>query len=204
MTRETYRDPRPGRPNPEERKKTTQHVSKKLATSPAEYKAFKRSVEDRESAMPEKTKQMRRPHMKVSEAMTSEVDIIDPNAAIRDAARRMRDDNVGALPVGENDRLIGMVTDRDIVVRGVAENRLSGATSVRDVMSEHIYYCFEDDDLERAATIMAEHQVRRLPVLNRNKRLVGIIAMADLARLPGEAAHQAIEGVSEPSDQPRR
>jgi CBS domain-containing protein len=142
--------------------------------------------------------------MKVSEAMTPQVDIIDPNAAVRDAARRMRDDNVGALPVGENDRLIGMVTDRDIVVRAVAENRLGGTTSVRDVMSEHIYYCFEDDDLERAAEIMAEHQVRRLPVLNRQKRLVGIVALADLARQPAEAAHQALEGVSQPSDQPRR
>jgi CBS domain-containing protein len=142
--------------------------------------------------------------MKVSEAMTSEVDIIDPNAAVRDAARRMRDDNVGALPVGENDRLIGMVTDRDIVVRGVAENRLGGTTSVRDVMSEHVYYCFEDDDLEQAAGIMAEHQVRRLPVLNRNKRLVGIVALADLALTPTEAGHRALQGVSEPSDQPRR
>ena len=142
--------------------------------------------------------------MKISEAMTSQVDVIDPNTAVRDAARRMRDDNVGALPVGENDRLIGMVTDRDIVVRGVAENRLDGTTSVRDLMSEHVYYCFEDDDLEKAAQIMAEHQVRRLPVLNRQKRLVGIVALADLALIPTEASHHALRGVSEPSDQPRR
>lgn len=142
--------------------------------------------------------------MKVSEAMTPEVDIIDPNAAVRDAARRMRDDNVGALPVGENDRLIGMVTDRDIVVRGVAENRLGGTTAVRDVMSEHVYYCFEDDDLNHAAQIMAEHQVRRLPVLNRNKRLVGIVSLADLALNATEAGQHALQGVSEPSDQPRR
>jgi CBS domain-containing protein len=142
--------------------------------------------------------------MKVSEAMTREVDIIDPNAAVRDAARRMRDDNVGALPVGENDRLIGMVTDRDIVVRGVAEDRVGGNTSVRDVMSEHVYYCFDDDDLEQAAQIMAKHQVRRLPVLNRNKRLVGIVALADLAMTPTEASHQALQGISEPSDEPRR
>jgi CBS domain-containing protein len=142
--------------------------------------------------------------MKVSEAMTPGVGIIDPNSAVRDAARRMRDDNVGALPVGENDRLIGMVTDRDIVVRGVAENRLGGTTSVRDVMSEHVYYCFEDDDLEQAAQIMAEHQVRRLPVLNRDKRLVGIVALADLALTPTDAGQRALHGVSEPSDQPRR
>jgi CBS domain-containing protein len=148
--------------------------------------------------------QIRRFKMKVSEAMTLEVDIIDPNAAVREAAQRMRDANVGALPVGENDRLIGMVTDRDIVVRAVAENRQGGTTSVRDVMSERVYYCFQDDDLERAAQIMAEHQVRRLPVLNRDKRLVGIVALADLARIPAEAAHKALEGISERSDQPRR
>lgn len=142
--------------------------------------------------------------MRVNEAMTRNVDIIDPNAAVRDAARRMRDGNVGSLPVGENDRLIGMVTDRDIVVRSVAENRPTSNTAIREVMSEHVYYCFEDDDIKRAAEIMAEHQVRRLPVLNRNKRLVGIVALADLARIPAEAAHEALKGVSEPSDQPRR
>jgi CBS domain-containing protein len=142
--------------------------------------------------------------MKVSEAMTREVEIIDPNAAVGDAARRMRDDNVGALPVGENDRLIGIVTDRDIVVRGVADNRLGGTTAVRDVMSEHVYYCFDDDDLEQAAKIMAEHQVRRLPVLNQDKRLVGIVALADLALTPTEASHAALKGISEPSNQPRR
>src|SRR5688500_13816989 len=120
--------------------------------------------------------------MRVNEAMTRGVEVVDPNTAVRDAARRMRDDNVGSLPVGENDRLIGMVTDRDIVVRSVAENRPPGNTAVREVMSEHVYYCYEDDDIEQAAQIMAEHQVRRLPVLNRNKRLVGIVALADLAR----------------------
>jgi CBS domain-containing protein len=142
--------------------------------------------------------------MKVSAAMTREVEIIDPNAAVGEAARRMRDDNVGALPVGENDRLIGMVTDRDIVVRAVADNRMGGNAAVREVMSEHVYYCFEDDDVERAAEIMAQHQVRRLPVLNRNKRLVGIVALADLALTPTEASHAALRGISEPSDQPRR
>jgi CBS domain-containing protein len=142
--------------------------------------------------------------MKVSEAMTREVEIIAPNAAVGEAARRMRDDNVGALPVGENDRLIGIVTDRDIVVRGVAEDRLGGSTAVRDVMSEHVYYCFDDDDLEQAAKIMAEHQVRRLPVLNQDKRLVGIVALADLALTPTEASHAALKGISEPSNQPRR
>src|SRR5215208_7677317 len=98
--------------------------------------------------------------MQVREIMTPDVQIADPNMTIRDAARKMRADNIGALPVGENDRLIGMVTDRDIVVRAVAEERSAGNTTVREVMSEHICYCFEDDDLEQAANVMAEHQVR--------------------------------------------
>ena len=86
----------------------------------------------------------------------------------------------------------------------VAENRLGSGATVRDVMSEHVYYCFEDDGLEQAASLMAEHQVRRLPVLNRNKRLVGIVALADLARTGDNASKEALEGVSQPSDEQRR
>jgi CBS domain-containing protein len=142
--------------------------------------------------------------MQVQELMSRSVDIIDPNSTIRDAARKMRADNVGALPVGENDRLVGMVTDRDIAVRAVAEERAPGTTSVREVMSEKVAYCYEDDDAERAAKVMTDHQVRRLPVLNRDKRLVGIVSLADLARHDGGAAGHALEGVSEESDQPRR
>ena len=138
--------------------------------------------------------------MQVQEIMTRGVDVVDPNMTIRDAARRMREDNVGALPVGENDRLVGMVTDRDIVMRAVADERRPGTTAVRDVMSEGVCYCFEDDNLERAAQVMAEHQVRRLPVLNRDKRLVGFVALADLARSDSSAAQRALEGVSEPNE----
>lgn len=142
--------------------------------------------------------------MRVQEIMTRNAEIIDPNMAIREAARMMRADNLGALPVGENDRLIGMVTDRDIVMRAVAEDRPSGATSVRDVMSERIYYCFEDDDIDTAAEVMADHQIRRLPVLNRDKRLVGMVTLADLARCGADAEKVALEGICEPSSEPRR
>lgn len=142
--------------------------------------------------------------MKIQEIMTQSVDLIDPNTTIRDAAIRMRDDNVGALPVGENDRLIGMVTDRDIVVRGLATDSHGGTMAVRDVMSEGIYYCFADDDLNEAGRVMADHQVRRLPVLNRDKRLVGIVALADLARSDDGAARTAVEGVSEGTRTERR
>jgi len=143
--------------------------------------------------------------MQVHQIMSQPVDVINPNTTSREAARRMRDENIGSLPVGENDQLIGMVTDRDIVARAVAENSLPSNTAVRTVMSEGIYYCFEDDTLEEAARIMAEHQVRRLPDLNRNQQLVGIIAVADIARTSDrEAEDTAIEGVSQPSNQPRR
>jgi CBS domain-containing protein len=142
--------------------------------------------------------------MQVHDAMTPEARIIDPNAHISDAARVMREENIGALPVGENDRLIGMVTDRDIAMRGVADGQ-TGNTAVRDVMSERIYYCFEDDDLNHAASIMAEHQIHRLPVLNRDKRLVGMLALADIARSNDtEAMKTALVGISEPTEQPRR
>jgi CBS domain-containing protein len=136
--------------------------------------------------------------------MTDHVELIDPNTMIRDAAQKMRADNLGALPVGENGRLIGMVTDRDIVVRAVAENRAPGNTSVREVMSDGVYFCFNDADIQQAADVMAEHQVRRLPVLNRDNRLVGIVALADLGNARTNAAATALQGISEPTDQPRR
>jgi len=141
--------------------------------------------------------------MQIADIMTRDVTLTDPNTTIRDAARKMRDENIGALPVGENDRLVGMVTDRDIAVRGVAEERAPGNCTVRECMSETVYYVFEDEDEARVADVMAEHQVRRLPVLNRDKRLVGIVAVADLARNAGEPTRQAVEGVSQPSQAPR-
>jgi CBS domain-containing protein len=142
--------------------------------------------------------------MQVYDIMTPTVHIADPNMTIRDAARCMRADDVGALPVGENDRLVGMVTDRDIVVRAVAEARSPGNTTVREVMSKGICYCFEDDDAEGAAQVMAKHQVRRLPVLNRDKRLVGVVALADLGRSEDEAAQGALTDISEPTGKERR
>ncbi len=141
--------------------------------------------------------------MQVHDIMSSNVHLANPNMSICDAAREMRAENIGALPVGENDRLIGMVTDRDIVVRAVAEERSARNTTVRDVMSDGICYCFEDDDVKEAASVMAEHQIRRLPVLNRDKRLVGVLALADLRKADG-AGSKALKGISQPSDQPRK
>lgn len=142
--------------------------------------------------------------MQVQEIMRANVHMADPNMTICEAARRMRANNIGALPIGENDRLIGMVTDRDIVVRAIAENRSPTDTTVREVMSEGVCYCFEDDDVAGAAQVMAKYQVRRLPVIDRNKRLVGFVALADLGRIEHTAAQGALKGISEPTDKERQ
>lgn len=118
--------------------------------------------------------------MKVSEYMTRDVRTISPDKTIREAAQVMAAMDVGALPVGADDRLLGMITDRDIAVRAVAEG-CSCDTPIRDVMSQDVKYCFEDEEDHHVAANMGDIQVRRLPVLNRSKRLVGIVALSDLA-----------------------
>ena len=136
--------------------------------------------------------------MKVSEAMSRDVRVASPNQSICDAAKAMAEIDVGALPVGENDRLVGMITDRDIAVRAVAARKGSD-TPVRDVMSTDVKYCFEDEDLEHVAANMGDVRIRRLPVVNRDKRLVGIVSLGDVAMVEGRgAAGEAIKGVSRP------
>jgi CBS domain-containing protein len=137
--------------------------------------------------------------MRVNEAMTADVQIANPNQSIQDAARMMAAIDAGVLPVGENDRLVGIITDRDIAVRAVAKG-LSPSTKVREVMSEgEVMYCYEDEDVDDVAHNMADIKVRRLPVLNRAKRLVGIISLGDIAVADGpDSAGDAICGISEP------
>jgi len=137
--------------------------------------------------------------MRVSEAMTRQVKICTPGQSIREVARTMAEIDAGAMPVGENDRLIGMITDRDIAIRGVAQGK-GPDTPVREVMSEHVEYCYDDEDLGRVAEGMADVRVRRLPVVNREKRLVGILSLGDVARKVdhGELVAQAVAGVSMP------
>jgi CBS domain-containing protein len=112
--------------------------------------------------------------------MTREVQIVDPNDSLVGAAKAMATLDAGALPVGENDRLVGMITDRDIAVRGVAAGMGPNA-KVGDVMNSEVKYCFEDQEVDEVLGIMADLQVRRLPVLSRGKRLVGIVSLGDLA-----------------------
>lgn len=137
--------------------------------------------------------------MRVSECMTRDVRMISPDATIGDAARLMADTDTGILPISENDKLIGMITDRDIAIRGVARGKDPETTKVRHVMSAEVKYCFDDDELEDVLQNMGDLQVRRLPVISRAKRLVGIISLGDLAANGApEAAGDALSQISQP------
>ncbi len=136
--------------------------------------------------------------MKVGKVMCTDVQLIHPDETLRHAATLMKEIDAGALPVGEDDKLVGMVTDRDIAIRGIAEGKGPDA-KVRQVMTQEVRYCFEDEDVAHVTENMAELQVRRLPVMSRDKRLVGIVALADLATegsLPKTA--RALHGISQP------
>ena len=136
--------------------------------------------------------------MQIGEAMTNDVRTIKPSQSIREAARLMAQIDCGVLPVGDDDRLVGMITDRDIAIRAVAQGK-SPDTLVSDVMSKQVMYCFADEELEDVATNMADIQVRRLAVLDREKNLVGIVSLADIALVDGpENVGQALCGISEP------
>jgi CBS domain-containing protein len=139
--------------------------------------------------------------MRISKVMHRDVQIIGPKESLRNAAEMMKKLDAGVLPVSEHDKLIGMITDRDIAIRGIAEGKGPDAT-VQDVMSHEVKYCFEDEEVAHVVENMAELQVRRLPVMNRDKRLVGIVSLGDLAiqgSLPKTA--RALHGISQPGGQ---
>lgn len=139
--------------------------------------------------------------MQLKDVMTQDVEIVETDMTLQDAASRMDELNVGVLPVREGDQLVGMLTDRDITVRAVAAGRDPKQTKVGEIMSPDLIYCYEDQDVKDAAEMMATHQVRRLPVLSRDQQLVGIVSLGDLAvdvandQLTGEA----LEEISEPA-----
>ena len=142
---------------------------------------------------------------KVSEVMTRAVDVISPEATLDEAAERMKRLDVGPLPVCDGDRLLGMITDRDITVRATAESRDPTTTRVSEIMTPEVVFTYEDEDVKNAAQLMQEHQLRRLVVLNRDKKLVGIVSLGDLAvetkddKLKG----QVLEDVSKPAEPQR-
>jgi CBS domain-containing protein len=138
--------------------------------------------------------------MLVKDIMSRDVQVTQPHTTLREAAELMRVLDVGPLPVCDGDRLVGIVTDRDIAVRAVAEGQDCWEGRVRDVMSTDIAYCFEDDDIAIAARQMKEKQLRRLLVLNRDKRLVGIVSLGDLAVHTGASrvSGETLQAVSQP------
>ena len=138
--------------------------------------------------------------MDVREVMTPDVVIASPDDTLQHAAEMMVDIDSGILPVGEKDRLVGMLTDRDITVRAVAAGKAPAECKVREVMSPEIKYIYEDESLEDAARNMSQLQIRRLPVLNREKRLVGIVSLSDLARKEANTA-KALRGIARRSEQ---
>lgn len=135
--------------------------------------------------------------MLVREAMSSDVKTVAPDATIREAARLMGEHDIGALPVSDGVRLAGMVTDRDIAVRAVAIGR-GPDTPVSEVMTLDVLYCHEDEDIGTIAENLAEKQVRRLPVVDTDKKLIGIISLADIADARADEAGEALEGITRP------
>ena len=136
----------------------------------------------------------------VKDVMSRDVQVVSPNVSIRDAALQMLKGNFGMMPVGENDIMIGAISDRDIAIRAVAEGKDCNA-KVRDVMSDGIIWAYEDDSVEKAAKLMSDHQIRRLPVVNSGKRLVGIVALGDFAIEVSDIdiAGEALSEISKPA-----
>ena len=135
--------------------------------------------------------------MKVRDAMHKGVQWVDPETTVPELARTMRKHDIGALPVGENDRLIGMVTDRDIVCRGFANGKHVDALTARDVMSKGIVFCRDDEELDDAMHIMEQKQIRRLPVINDKKRMVGILSLGDISHASAlELSGEVLQAVS--------
>jgi CBS domain-containing protein len=143
--------------------------------------------------------------MQIKEVMTRDVEVIRPDDSIQEAARKMKDLDVGAIPVCDGERLVGMITDRDITIRATAEGRDPSNTTAQETMTPEIYYCFENQNIEDAALLMMEKQIRRLPILDDNKKLVGIISLGDVAEdvEDDEIAGTTLEEISRPSEPDR-
>jgi CBS domain-containing protein len=142
--------------------------------------------------------------MKISEVMTRDVKTVRPDQTAKEAATFMLDEDAGSMPVSDGDKLVGMLTDRDIAVRGVAQG-YGPDTPISQIMSENVVSAHEDDDVQDIATKMSRAQVRRIPVLDSNDRICGIVSLGDLSREADEdCAEQALQGVSAPGDKHRQ
>lgn len=138
--------------------------------------------------------------MKVDQVMTKDVQIASPEDTLQEVAKLMERDDFGMMPVGENDRLVGMLSDRDITIRAVARGLRPDQCKVREIMSSDIKYVYDDEAVEDAANSMSKLQLRRLPVLNRDKRLVGIVSLGDLSLKKLRVAGQALNSISRPNE----
>ena len=142
--------------------------------------------------------------MKISEVMTRDVKTVCPDQTAKEAATFMLDEDAGSMPVSDGDKLVGMLTDRDIAVRGVAQG-YGPDTPISQIMTENVVSAHEDDDVQDIATKMSRAQVRRIPVLDSNDRICGIVSLGDLSREADEdCAEQALQGVSAPGDKHRQ
>jgi len=137
--------------------------------------------------------------MQIHEIMTENPKCVGPEASLQEIAREMRDNNYGFLPVCDNERLVGTITDRDLVVRGLAEGKGLDSLHAKDVMTEKVLYCYDDDDIQKAADSMSDQKIHRLIVLNHDKKLKGVVSMKDLScrchddKLCGEVIHHICE-----------
>lgn len=142
--------------------------------------------------------------MQVNQIMTREAEIVDPNRPIEVVARLMRADNLGALPVGENDRLVGMITDRDITVRSVAAGQSPDQTCVSDVMSTDVRTCYSNQSVDEVMQEMGNVQIRRVPVIDeQSHRMVGIVSLGDLAMHHEQGVEDTLERISGPGSDTR-
>jgi CBS domain-containing protein len=143
--------------------------------------------------------------MKVKDIMTSNVECVWPDDTLQEAALKMKEMGIGPLPVCDRLHIVGMLTDRDIAIRGVAEGRDPRSTKVSDVMTREVIRCFEDEEVEEAERLMQSRQVRRILVVNRHERLVGIVSLGDLAAETGnpQRVGEVLQDISEPA-MPRR
>lgn len=139
--------------------------------------------------------------MQIKQVMTRNVEVIRPDTSLQKAAAQMKDLDVGSLPVCDGKRLQGMLTDRDITIRAVASGMDTQQTNASDIMTAEIFYCYDDQEVEEAAIVMEEQQIRRLPIVNRDKELVGIVALGDLAVDAGddEMSGEVLEEISQPA-----
>ena len=135
--------------------------------------------------------------MKVREIMTANVECVSPDTDLIELANKMKTLDVGFIPICENDRLVGTVTDRDIVIRGLASGRDIDTCTSRDVMTQDIFYCFEEDDVKDVAEKMRDREVRRMLILNRDKRLVGVVSIGDISKVEEKVSGKVLRDITE-------